>query len=126
MTHLWEAPHPYYCTEGNYFSNDYHVEYESWADFAGDDAASYSGDLDLNLLFRWDWNKADPDDYFVEIEEDPDFELPGDTLQLYFMMQRKAACFSVYVGVTEADEDVVREWLRPRVELIKLLWAPLL
>lgn len=34
IAHLWEVDHPYYCSEGNYFSNDCHADYGSWQNFA--------------------------------------------------------------------------------------------
>jgi hypothetical protein len=54
--HLWEVDHPYYCTEGNYYSNGCHSTYDSWADFVEE---ANGWDLDMNLLFRWDWRKPE-------------------------------------------------------------------
>ena len=126
--HLWEVGHPYYCQEGSYWVggdrwHDVHADYESWADFVSEWA---NMDLDLNLLFRWDWQRADPADYSFELEEDPTFELPGDTVELFYMMQRKARNMSIRVKVTEADEDAVRGYLAVRAEHMRKVWEPLL
>lgn len=121
--HLWEIDHPYYCTEGNFYRAGQHEEHETWTDFL----EQWGGmDEDLNLVFRWDWFRADPEDYKYEKEADPDFEMPGDVLQLYYMMQRKARNMSVYVKVVEADETAVREFLTAKAEHMRKLWAPLL
>lgn len=142
--HLWEADHPYYATEGNYFKNGYHELYESWADFAQPSVGVsfdllvqipegvhgpnllYDFDDDPNYLWRWDWKRADPDDYGYELEEDPEFELPGDTLFLFFMQQRRACCNSVEMPVTEADEPAVREWLAAKALHVTRVWEPFL
>lgn len=133
--HLWEIDHPYYCTEGNYFQSGMHSVFESWAEFAEPSSQTPTGDLgnllydfddDLNLLWRWDWKRADPADYEYEIEADPDYEIPGDTLQLFFVLQRKGYNISAEVAVTEADEPAVREWLEAKANHMRRIWAPLL
>ena len=126
--HLWEINHPYYCTEGSYWIpgnrwHEVHQEHGSWEDFLSDWGDS---DLDMNLLFRWDWDRSDPDDYTYELEENPEFEVPADTLKLFYFMQRKARNMSIEVAVTEADEPAVREWLTIRAEHMRTLWEPLL
>jgi len=126
--HLWEIDHPYYCSEGSYWVpgtqwHEVHNEYTSWADFLEEWG---SADEDYNLLFRWDWKRADPDDYKYEVEEDPDFKIPGDHLELFYFMQRKARNMSVFVEVSENDEPNVREWLSGKAEHIRKLWEPLL
>lgn len=128
MTHLWEVNHPYYCSEGCYFASGSYLEWVhtnlgSWQDFLDEWGDT---DLDMNLVFRWDWDRADPDDYEYEMKEDPDFELPPDYLKVYFYLQRKAYGHSVYVEVTEEDESAVREWLKVRAEHMRSLWEPLL
>jgi hypothetical protein len=118
---LWEIDHPYYCTEGCYYVGrdkyaDVHANWASWADFV---EAWGDSDPDYNLLFRWDWERPDPADY----EPDP---VPGDQLQLFFFMQRKAKPFSHTVAVTEADQPAVREWLQFKADHMRKLWEPLL
>lgn len=138
MAHLWEIDHPYYCNEGNYFKAGYHTVYESWADFAqpsgafeetflgGKGNALYDYDDDLNYLWRWDWKRPDPEDYEWEAENDPEFVMPGDTLYLFFMLQRKAYNVSVEIAVTEADEPAVREWLAKKAAHVARTWEPFL
>ncbi len=126
--HLWEIDHPYYCSEGSYWVpgtrfHEVHQEFEAFDDFLSE---WEHADEDYNLLFRWDWKRADPDDYKYELEEDPNFELPADHLQIFYFMQRKARNMSVFVRVTEADEPSVREFLTKKAEHMRKLWEPLL
>lgn len=51
-THLWEIDHPYYCNEGNYFSVGCGEHYNRWQDFIDEQG---DNDLDMNLVFRFDW-----------------------------------------------------------------------
>ena len=104
MTNLWEIDHPYYCNAGNYYSNDASMVFESWDDFLTDLG---DGDLDYNMVFRWDWNKC---------------EETGDQVHLAYMLQRKGIYLSVTVKVTDEDQDAVREFLKPRWEYMKRLW----
>ena len=133
--HLWEYDHPYYCSQGNYFRNGLHEAFGSWEDFAqpagfvqGIPSGNvlYDFDDDLNFLFRWDWIRPDPSDYKYELEEDPEFQIPGDTLLLFFMAQRKGRNFSAEVSVTEADEPAVRAWLTRKAKYMRKMWEPFL
>lgn len=118
---LWETDHPYYCTEGNYYRNGNHFTYDSWADFHAEWGEL---DPDMNLVFRWDWQRADPADYAYELEHGE--ELPPDTLQVFWVLQRKAILRSTECAITEADEPAVRAWLTERAAHMRLLWKPLL
>lgn len=115
--HLWEVDHPYYCNEGNFHINGQCVPFGSWTEFMEEGWGQ--SDHDLNLLFRWDWQRADPADY------GPDEEIPGDRLVLFFMLQRKGDFWSVEVAVTEADEPAVRGWLTDRAKTIAAIWSPI-
>ncbi|MDT0306155.1 hypothetical protein RM780_04155 [Streptomyces sp. DSM 44917] len=113
---LWETDHPYYCTEGNYYArpvDGLHTLYDSWAAFHAE-----WGDLDpdLNLVFRWDWHRPDPDGD----------EVPPDTLKVFWVLQRKAILRSTECVVTEADEPAVRAWLAERARTVRAIWEPLL
>lgn len=44
MKHLWEVEHDYYCNDGNYFSNDCGMEFNTWSDFL-----SEFGDSDFDM-----------------------------------------------------------------------------
>lgn len=119
--HLRDHEHPYYCSEGNYYVagykwGDVHTDYDSWSDFYEDWGDS---DPELNLVFRWDWNRYDPEC------AQPD-EPRQDYLQIFFVLQRKAILRSCKIWVTPEDEPAVRAWLAERVETIRAIWSPLL
>lgn len=61
--HLWDIDHPYYCNEGNYFARDAdchcHCHYKSWPEFVAEQG---NADLDMNLVFRFDWEPPKSDD----------------------------------------------------------------
>jgi hypothetical protein len=114
MKHLWEVKHPYYCNEGNYYApgmEQPYTEHASWQDFLDDEGDS---DLDMNLLFRWDWRKADPDEENWGNKED--------VLLLFYMGQRKGLYRWVEVQVTDADEPAVKQWLTNRWNHLQRLW----
>ena len=113
-TRLWEVEHPYYCSESNYYSNDTGEQFESWAEFA---SAWDSYDLDLNLLFRWDWK--------IEEYEGEDRPKGSHRLQLFYVLQRKGIFMCIEVDVTPQDEPQVREWLQVRWDKMLELWRPL-
>ncbi|MGT2461129.1 hypothetical protein [Sinomonas atrocyanea] len=139
VKHLWEHDHPYYCEPGSFFKAGQHHRFASWADFAtpfsftldqdgritgSAGTALYSGDLDQNLLFRWDW-KA----WHLDPDRDPDAYADGEerhVLMLFFMLQRKGANCSAEVAVTAEDEPAVRAWLAGRVQTVRDMWAPFL
>lgn len=116
LTHLWEHDHPYYCNEGCWYTNDRdaHRMWPSWADFLD---ALGKADVDLNLVWRWDWTDAD-----TPYE---DGELPGySTLKLFIMQQRKARPQSHEVQIKREDEPAVRLFLQKHWDKIQDLWAP--
>ncbi|HHA2761813.1 TPA: hypothetical protein ACOEQU_000123 [Stenotrophomonas maltophilia] len=117
--HLWEAPHPYYCNLGNYFNNNCGSSYKSWADFIEEQG---NDDMDLNLLFRWDWKEGEDHDLPAF---NGDVYYRNGTLELFYMGQRKGLYRYVEVSVCRADEAAIRDWLMPRWEHLKSLWQPL-
>lgn len=146
--HLWDVEHSYYCEEGNFFQSGYHTVYDSWESFAQPVTSFFEGnplyefDNDLNFLFRWDWQKADPENYLFsysqeildetgiteeEIENSKEeFKQNSqvDKLLLFYMIQRKGYNISVEVKVVEDDEPVVREWLEKKWIHMKNMWMP--
>jgi hypothetical protein len=91
MTHLWEINHPYYCNEGNYFASEsVESEYDSWAGFFEEEGDS---DFDMNLVFRWDWRKADPDEEH--------WGNKTDVLLIFWMGQRKGLYRYSTIEVTD-------------------------
>lgn len=103
----------------------------------------YDFDNDLNFLYRWDWLKADPENYLFSFSDEilketgatkeeveaskKEFEenSQSDRLMLFFMLQRKSHNISVEVNVTESDEPFVREWLNKKWEHMKEMWNPI-
>ncbi len=107
--HLWEIDHPYYCNEGNYYAHEsVETAYHSWADFVEHEGDS---DFDMNLVFRWDWSKADAEN-----------ELDHDILSIFWMGQRKGLYRYSTIEINEADEPAVKEWLTKRWQHLVLLW----
>ena len=122
--HLWDVDHPYYCNEGNYYAREScESYYRSFVDFMAEEGDS---DMDMNLLFRWDWSEESHGD---DGEEHPDFN--GDVnyrngrLKLFWMGQRKGLYRWSIVEVCRADEDAVKAFLLPRLAHLKSLWEPL-
>lgn len=109
MTHLWEGRHPYYATEGNYFSGGMHVSFDSWEEFYEIEGNS---DPDMNLVYRWDWQSEYGDD-------------GEDVLSVFFVGQRKASLRSVSVIVVKSDESEVRAWLVKRAKTMAAIWNPI-
>ncbi len=107
--HLWELEHPYYCHNANFYHRDELEEFDSWEIFI----EKWGGaDMDLNLLFRWDWHLKGhwSDD--------------SDILQLFFILQRKGIFRPCEIKVTKNDEVKVIEYLKPRFRHLSALWVP--
>ncbi len=105
--HLWEVEHDYYCNEANYYSNECHEVYESWKEFID---AEGDNDMDLNLLFRWDWDVSESGKHL---------------LQMFWVGQRKGLFRCTEVQVKPEDEPKVIKFLKPRLEHLMKLWTPL-
>lgn len=124
MVKLWDVEHPYYCNEGNYFAvgDQCHSVYKRWQDFheeQGDD------DMDMNLVFRWDWKSPrEDDDPDKPIAWAADESYRDSTLLIFFMGQRKGLYRWAEVDVCRADEPQVKEWLFSRYEHLLKLWDP--
>lgn len=118
------SAHPYYASEGCYYARpgqDYpHYEHTSWDDFL---AEMGDADLDMNLLYRWDWQVPNPAD--ADLYEDG--EVPTqEHLALFYMQQRKARPVSHLVAVEPEDEARIAPWLKVHADHMRLLWAPFL
>lgn len=124
MKHLWEVNHPYYCTEGNYFSNQSERqtiwEFKSWGDFV---AEMGNADKDYNFLFRWDWNETDPETDKSTFNGDAYYR--NGKLKLFYMVQRKGFHSCSIVDVCRADELAVIEYLRAHWDYMRAMWEPL-
>lgn len=117
--HLWEVDHPYYCNESNYYKAGLCSHHKTWADFISEFGNS---DMDLNLVFRFDWKEGE--DNGAGAYAGDDYYRNG-LLQVFFMGQRKGLFFSHEIEVCRADEPAVREFLQPRFEKMLELWQPL-
>lgn len=103
---LWEYEHSYYMSEGNFYSNDSTYEFDDWEDFLsewGEDT-----DIDYNRIHRWDFH----------LDEDTGER----TLEIYYVLQRKAILLSCHVTIQEKDEEAIREFLKPHGEYNRKLW----
>lgn len=117
--HLWEADHPYYCSESNYYSNEPHQSYATWANFL---AGFKDSDTDLNLVFRFDWREGE-DWGASNFNGDPYYR--NGTLQIFFVFQRKGIFACHEISVCRADEPSVVEFLTSRWAHMQKLWEPL-
>ncbi len=123
--HLWEVDHPYYCNEGNYFArgSECSCHYQRWQDFVSEQG---DGDMDMNLVFRFDWTPPWKDgDSKQPIEWQADEYYRDSVLKLFYIGQRKGLYRWVTVDVCRADEPSVREWLQVRWDHMRALWEPL-
>jgi hypothetical protein len=104
--HLWEIDHPYYCAEGNYFSNKCFTTYKSWNDYY---VENKEWDIDLNLVWRWDASLQENKKFF--------------DLKLYLVLQRKALLRSEYIyNIPLELEKEVKEYLKPFWNRMKEIW----
>lgn len=118
--HLWEASHLYYCNEGNYYTSDsVNDGHKAWASFIEKNADS---DMDMNLVFRWDWREGD-DWGLGPFTGDVNYR--NGKMLIFWMGQRKGLYRYSTVDVCRADEAAVRAFLLPRWEHLKALWEPL-
>lgn len=118
--HLWEVDHPYYCSESNYYAQESVCdEHKSWASF---EAANKDADMDLNLVFRWDWREGEDWDLGAFTG---DVNYRNGRLLIFWMGQRKGLYRYSMVEVCRADEPAVIAFLRPRWEHMRRLWDPL-
>ncbi len=111
------AEHPYYCS-----SNEMEVV---------DGIEAYikmmSGyDIDMNLVLRWDFYKAD-DLYSGDPEDEKHYGRPGTHLcKVTYVMQRKGYLRADHViNLTKEQMPALINWLRPRYERLLELWNPL-
>lgn len=117
MKKLWEINHPYYCSESNYFAppGDCSMHYKSWNDFYEENG---DADDDYNLIFRFDWEKDE------EVSDKYDDNYRDSILKIFYLGQRKGIYRWVTVEVCNADEPIIREWLKGKWEHMKKLWEP--
>ena len=119
MMRLWEAKHPYYMNEGNYFKAGQHQSWPTWDRF---ESSWKDSDIDYNWFVRWDW---------LEGDENGAGEFLGDVyyrngiLKMQLIGQRKAYLGSHEIAVCRADEPRVRDFLQKYWDYMQEMWAPL-
>ena len=121
--HLWEVEHPYYCSEGNYYApgtDQPTAQYKTFAAFLDDEG---DADMDMNLLFRFDWRESEEWGHGTPFNGDPYYR--NGVLLLFWMGQRKGLYRWTEIEVCRADEPAVIEFLRPRFAHLLRLWEPL-
>lgn len=121
MKHLWEVDHAYYCNHGNYYSNECGAHFKRWQDF---EEAEGDADIDMNLVFRWDWSETREDEGTGSNYTGDDYYRNGE-LAIFFVGQRKGLFRYATVEVCRADEPRVIAYLTPRLKHLMELWAPL-
>jgi hypothetical protein len=120
MIKLYEIDHPYYCTEHNYRVSGNQTrtvvfQYDNWEAFT--ESGWFNSDLDLNLLFRFDWRD--------QLNEDGTDTQNGQ-LCLFWMRQRKGDFNSCIISNMKIENEFeVREWLQNRFDHLKKIWEPL-
>lgn len=114
---LKPTSHSYYCNDGNYYSNDSLVVFQTWSEFKeswmNDDL---SIDHDYNHCFRFDIvNKYD---------SDTDEELEGVfSLKLYMILQRKGIFISITIEeIEDSDMMEIKKYLSDCWDYIKGQW----
>jgi len=112
---IYPTNHPYYQSEGCYYSNEAHMEFDSLQDFLKE---FEDADLDMNRVICYDWEKIDPEDFEEGEDKTPE-------LRIYFMKQRKAAPLSCYMKVepTKENQERVYKFLEKHYKQSQLLWA---
>lgn len=104
---LMKFEHPYYMSEGCYFSGDCHTNYSNFDRFLEEYG---DADIDYNRVHRWD------------IEEDGGVL----TLKVYFVIQRKGYTTSAHIRVKHEDESRIKDFLKPHAILNAKLWEGIL
>jgi hypothetical protein len=117
---LFESDHPYYMTEGNYYSNNCHTEWECLDLFLSEYG---DADVDRNLVVRWDWREGEDWDLAAHNGSDTDRIA---RLVVQIIHQRKARLVSHEIKVCRADEPEARAFLLKHAERLAENWSPLL
>ena len=129
---LWEIEHPYYCTESYYYTRTptkgwgAPQKYSTFGEYLKE---WEDPDLDMNFVFRWDWQRLTPEKFEDEgFDEVTDASLNSEgnfsELKLFLMMQRKGCKKIITIQKMEdSDNDAVIKHLLPKWENMKATWA---
>jgi hypothetical protein len=105
--------HPYYCNEGNYYSNEAQSTFDTMADFLDEMGDS---DVDMNLVFRWDVRTA-TDEY--------DNPTGNYSAEIFIMHQRKGRFWPMIIKkITEEEVGPFVDYLKKHWNRLNELWAP--
>lgn len=122
MKHLWEVDHAYYCAEENFYAPGNGQPFQSYKTFSNFLEAEGDANLDMNLVFRWDWYEG-PDWGAGDYNGDDNYR--NGKLMIFFMGQRKGLYRWAEIEVCRADEEAVKAYLAPRLQHLLSLWEPL-
>lgn len=118
MGQLWDADHPYYMSEGNYYALDCHTEWESLDRFLDE---YRDADVDMNLVIRWDWREGA--DWGLADYNGSDTDRFA-RLMIFIVGQRKARLHSHEIKVCRNDEPAARTYLKKHAARIAENWVP--
>ncbi len=104
--------HPYHCNVGCYYAGSTSVtEWFSWKSFSEEMG---DANVDLNLVFRWDWAPAG--EYYG---------LAAQQRNRSMMHQRKGQFHVHTIYVDNVDEPAIRAWLEPHWKRLQEMWMPI-
>jgi hypothetical protein len=105
-----KAPHPYYCSDSNYYSNDAGKEWETMTDFL---AEFDNADVDMNLVFRFDVQERDEGH-------------PGRLMANVYMIHQRKGIFSPHriKHINESEAERFSLYLSKHWIAIQELWTP--
>jgi protein associated with RNAse G/E len=110
MSNITEVEHPYYMREGCYYKAGNLEHYDTWKEYFNDWKDS---DDDMNLLWRFDF----------KIDE----ESKEISLDIFYIMQRKAYTYSCHIKKIEEKElKEIEKFLKTKAKKIIDIWAPFL
>lgn len=100
--------HPYYSSSQNYYSNEPDFDAETMTEFL--DAAE-QWDVDLNLMYRWDFHKRENGTVHAEA---------------FFILQRKGIYKPCKIDSVSEDEAVrFEKFAKKHWEKLKEIWQPI-
>lgn len=105
--------HPYYCSEGNYYSNDPNQVYNTATAFLDD---FEDADIDMNLCFRFDVHEYDHDDERGD----------GFYAEIFLILQRKGIFMPIMIRSVSDDEcERLHSYLKRHYVVLQNMWAPI-
>jgi len=118
--HLWEINHPFYCEEEGYYYNSTQISgwgkpmnYNSFSAYLSEWS---DADLDMNFIFRWDWQDWRTDEFHEKGDE------KRSELRLFLMMQRKGCKKVITIKMQDSDEPAVIKHLKPYWKNMEKTW----